>query len=286
MRYRIVLSYRGAGFFGWQIQDDVPTVQGALEDALKMLLREPVSVTGAGRTDTNVSAVNYVAHFDSGLAISDPAGLTAKMNAVLPRGIVIHSIEPAGDEFHARFDASLRQYKYYIHNFKNCYLDEFSWYCRYKLDVDRMNKACALLLGTHDCSCFEKKGSDNLSSVCEIKSARWEIVAPDSLPPMMAPAEDLGHVLVFTIEANRFLRNMVRAIVGTLVDIGRGVREPEYISALLSGGTRNDAGQSVPGTALFLTRIEYLKNYDANAEGGETVSPRHLRPQDERVSSR
>lgn len=243
MRYKIVLSYNGAAFSGWQIQNNAPSVQGALQDALSMLLRQEVTVVGAGRTDAGVNASNYVAHFDADGDVDCPK-LAFKLNAVLPKEIAVHSIEPATDGFHARFSATRRQYKYFIHNQKDPFNDSFSWYCRYPLDVDRMNLACAYLLGVHDCSCFEKKGSDNATSICEIFAAGWKTV----------PA---AGTLVFTVEANRFLRNMVRAIVGTMVDIGRGVREPEYILEILDHGTRGDAGQSVPGHALFLTKIEY-----------------------------
>lgn len=241
MRYKIVLSYNGSAFSGWQVQNNAPSVQGALQDALSMLLRQEITVVGAGRTDAGVNARNYVAHFDA-CGDVDCGRLCFKLNAVLPREIAVHSIEPAADDFHARFSATRRQYKYYIHNQKDPFNDSFSWYCRYPLDVERMNRACGYLLGVHDCRCFEKKGSDNATSICEIFAARWEI---------------LNSNLVFTVEANRFLRNMVRAIVGTMVDIGRGVHEPEYILEILDHGTRGDAGQSVPGHALFLTRIDY-----------------------------
>lgn len=251
----MTLSYNGSAFSGWQIQNNAPSVQGVLENALTLLFKEQVCVVGAGRTDAGVNAKGYVAHFDlCGQAgdgsvsnvpvqLSDLPALCRKLNSILPGTVAVHSIEPVPDDFHARFSARKRQYKYYIHRQKDPFRSAFSWYCRYYFDVERMNRACSYLPGVHDCSCFEKKGSDNTTSVCEIFSAAWEELPDGSL--------------VFTIEANRFLRNMVRAIVGTMVDVGRGVREPEYITFLLSGGTRGDAGQSVPGHALFLTGIEY-----------------------------
>lgn len=243
MRYKIVLSYNGAAFSGWQIQNNAPSVQGALQDALSMLLGEPLSVVGAGRTDAGVNARNYVAHFDCTAQVQDCRKLCYRLNAVLPKSVAVHDIQPAAEDFHARFSATRRQYRYYIHREKDPFAEQFSWQCRYPLDVDRMNRACGYLLGVHDCSCFEKKGSDNATSICEIFSAHWDDLQ--------------GQSLVFTVEANRFLRNMVRAIVGTMVDIGRGVHEPEYILEILDHGTRGDAGQSVPGHALFLTKIEY-----------------------------
>lgn len=250
MRFKMTLSYDGSAFCGWQIQPNAPSVQGALEAALATLTGQPVGVVGAGRTDAGVNAVNYVAHFDCdssdagriGKNSLTPADLCFKLNAILPQEVAVHSIESVPDDFHARFSATARQYKYYIHNHKDPFLASHSWYCRYPLDINKMNKACEYLLGSHDCSCFEKKGSDNATSFCDIFAARWE----------------RGDSLVFTVEANRFLRNMVRAIVGTMVDIGRGVHEPEYILEILDGkGGRSDAGQSVPGHALFLTEVRY-----------------------------
>lgn len=242
MRYKITLSYDGSAFCGWQIQSNAPSVQETLQNALSTLLGDRVEVVGAGRTDTGVNAIGYVAHFDCDAAF-EPKQICYKLNAILPKEIAISDIAQVSDDFHARFSATSRQYKYYIHDRKDPFRNAFSWYCRYRMDMDRMNEACALLLGTHDCSCFEKTGSDNATSICTVTYARWE------------KAEDGS--LVFTIEANRFLRNMVRAIVGTLVDIGRGVHEPSYISELLEKGTRSDAGQSVPGHALFLSDIRY-----------------------------
>lgn len=257
MRYKMTLSYDGAAFSGWQIQPNAPSVQGALETALATLTGQSVGVVGAGRTDAGVNARNYVAHFDCeggdatkiGKNSLSPTDLCFKLNAILPQAVAVHSIEPAADDFHARFSATARQYKYYIHNRKDPFLASHSWYCRYPLDINKMNKACEYLLGVHDCSCFEKKGSDNATSICEIFAAYWE-----EIPGAVSDAENL----IFTVEANRFLRNMVRAIVGTMVDIGRGTREPEYILEILDGkGDRSDAGQSVPGHALFLNQVRY-----------------------------
>mgnify|MGYP003293851902 CR=1 FL=1 len=286
MRYKMTLAYNGAGFCGWQIQPGDPSVQGALQDALSTLLGTPTEVVGAGRTDTGVHASFYVAHFDYDANL-DTAQLAYHLNAILPKDIAIYSIEPVSDGFHARFSAKSREYQYFIHNRKDPFKNDFSWYCRFDLDIDRMNRACAYLLGTHDCKCFEKTGSDNRTSVCEIYAAGWEIsernVSGRSLTePLATPGLTEGEgpklawegpiatqsgrgnepaaewsELKFTIEANRFLRNMVRAIVGTMVDIGRGKHEPEYILELLERGTRSDAGQSVPGHALFLTGIKY-----------------------------
>lgn len=242
MRYKITLSYDGSAFSGWQIQPNAPSVQGSLEQGLRTLLGEECPITGAGRTDAGVNARNYVAHFDCEKSF-EPEQICYKLNAILPPEIAISQIIPTSDGFHARFDAKVREYQYFIHSSKDPFLRRFSWYCRYPLDMERMNRACELLLGVHDCSCFEKTGSSNATSICEIFYAQWE--------------RRPGGELVFTIRANRFLRNMVRAIVGTMVDIGRGVNDAEYILQLFESGNRGDAGQSVPGHALFLTEIIY-----------------------------
>jgi len=238
MRYKITLSYDGSAFSGWQRQTNAPSIQESLEKALFTLIRQEIDVVGAGRTDAGVNAINYVAHFDCDRPFA-PEQLCCKLNAILPHQIAIHSICQVPDDFHARYSAVRRQYKYYIHSEKDPFKAAYSWYCRWNLDYEKMNRACAYLIGVHDCSCFEKSGSSNATSICEIFCASWS----DG---------------VFTIEANRFLRNMVRAIVGTMVDIGRGFHSPEYILEILDGrGTRGDAGQSVPGHALFLTAVEY-----------------------------
>lgn len=251
MRYKITLAYNGSAFCGWQIQSRDRSVQGCLQDALGMLLGCPTGVVGAGRTDTGVNASDYVAHFDSPKDDIDCAHLAYKLNAILPKEIAVYDICAVDDDFHARFGAKKRQYQYHIHSRKDPFRNAFSWYCRYPLDLDAMNRACSYLLGVHDCSCFEKKGSDNSTSICEIFAARWE-------EDRDCNGARTNGAVTFTVEANRFLRNMVRAIVGTMVDIGRGVHKPEYILEILDGkGERGDAGQSVPGHALFLTKIDY-----------------------------
>lgn len=259
MRYTIRLSYNGSRFFGWQRQKgDVPSVQGELERALTIFLGEEISVTGAGRTDTGVNAVNCIVHFDipEGKPVPEPAHFVYKINAILPKGITVHELRPAPDDFHARFSAVSREYRYFLHRKKDPFMESFSWHCRYPLDMDRMNTAAQYLLGEHDFSCFEKTGGNNLTSICTINEALWETWIPDHVRMLDYPYEE-GDFLVFRIRANRFLRNMVRAIVGSLVDVGRGKHEPEWIRELVSSGCRSDAGESVPGNALFLSRIGY-----------------------------
>ena len=256
MRYILTLSYDGSALSGWQIQNNADTVQGELEKALGILTGSPVEVTGAGRTDAGVNAINYIAHFDADLADIKQDLLCYKLNAIIPKEIIIHSISEASNDFHSRFDARLRTYKYFIHFRKDPFCEKFSWHCKHSLDMERMNAAAAHLLGEHDFSCFEKTGGNNATSLCTITKACWERYTPDHVRMMGYPASE-GDYIVFTVSANRFLRNMVRAIVGSLVEVGRGKKEPEWIKSLVESGCRSDAGMSVPGNALFLCGVDY-----------------------------
>lgn len=256
MRYKITLSYDGSRFCGWQIQNDAITVQECLQNALSTLLKEETAVTGAGRTDSKVNAISYVAHFETAARDLDAVDFGYKINAILPHGIVVHSIVPAAPDFHARFDARMREYKYFIHRRKDPFMNGYSYLYTFRIDVEKMNEAAALLLGEHDFSCFEKVGSDNKTSICKVSYARWETYTPGHVSLMGYPAPEDDY-LVFTIRADRFLRNMVRAVVGSLLEIGRGRHDIDWMKGLLKGGTRSDAGESVPGHALFLTKVEY-----------------------------
>ena len=256
MRYKITLSYDGSRFCGWQIQNDAITVQECLQNALSTLLKEETAVTGAGRTDSKVNAISYVAHFETAARDLDAVDFGYKINAILPHGIVVHSIVPAAPDFHARFDARMREYKYFIHRRKDPFMNGYSYLYTFRIDVEKMNEAAALLLGEHDFSCFEKVGSDNKTSICKVSYARWETYTPGHVSLMGYPAPEDDY-LVFTIRADRFLRNMVRAVVGSLLEIGRGRHGIDWMKGLLQGGTRSDAGESVPGHALFLTKVEY-----------------------------
>lgn len=257
MRHSIRLSYDGSAFCGWQIQNNARTVQGELEKVLSTLLGTAISIVGAGRTDTEVNAINYIAHFDVPEGVSvDAEHLSYKLNAMLPREISIHEISCISDEFHARFDAKSREYHYFIHFRKDPFCEKFSYRMRYPLDLQAMNQAAQQLLGEHDFSCFEKVGGNNTTSICTITEAAWNPYTPDHVKMMGSPCDD-GDYIVFRIRANRFLRNMVRAIVGSLIEVGRGKKSPTWISELIASGSRSDAGQSVPGKALFFTGAEY-----------------------------
>ena len=257
MRYSIRLSYDGSAFCGWQIQNNAASVQGTVETALSTLLGETVQITGAGRTDTGVNAINYVAHFEiCSLKNFEAEQLSYKLNAMLPREITIHEVCEVNEEFHARFDAQSREYCYFIHFRKDPFAEKYSYRMRYPLDLEAMNEACSHLLGEHDFSCFEKTGGNNTTSICTISEASWSTYEPTHVRLMGAPYAE-GEYIVFRIRANRFLRNMVRAIVGSLIEVGRGKKEPSWIRDLISCGTRSDAGQSVPGTALFFCGAQY-----------------------------
>jgi tRNA pseudouridine38-40 synthase len=262
MRYILSLSYDGSAFCGWQIQPSSPSVQQCLEEALAKLCGGPVAVTGAGRTDTGVHASAYFAHFDLTRNLPfEASDFCYKLNAILPRGIVVHSVLPAPADFHARFSATQRSYTYFIHRKKDPFLAAYSWQCGYPgLDFDAMNEACQYLLGKHDFSCFEKTGGDNKTSLCTITEAFWKPYTPTHLSLMdfgVPPEENSSDYWYFRVSADRFLRNMVRAIVGTLIEVGRGKHDPVWVKELIESGTRGDAGESVPGHALFLSRVSY-----------------------------
>lgn len=243
MRLFVSISFNGGAYSGWQIQKNAISVQAVLERALTLATGETISVIGAGRTDAGVNAKGFIAHFDiSPECTKKPEYILGKMNAILPSDIIAHNICQVADDAHARFDAISRTYRYYIHTEKDPFAI-FSYHYKHRLDVERMNIAAQHLLGTKDFSSFEKVGSDNNTSICTVTSALWERI-------------DKTH-LCFEVTADRFLRNMVRAMVGTLLDVGRGKREPEWIAQLIEEKERCKAGQSVPGHALFLTEVRY-----------------------------
>ena len=257
MRYSIRLSYDGSAFCGWQIQNNAKSVQGTIEKALSTLLGQPIQITGAGRTDTSVNAINYIAHFDipEGMPF-ETDHLCYKLNAMLPREVTIHEVLLAGNDFHARFDAKSREYCYFVHFVKDPFSEKYSYRMRYPLDIEAMNQAAKRLLGEHDFSCFEKVGGNNTTSICTITEAYWSTYRPSHIDLMGFPYTE-GEYIVFRIKANRFLRNMVRAIVGSLIEVGRGKKSPSWMDELIASGSRSAAGQSVPGNALFFCGAEY-----------------------------
>ncbi len=272
MRYCITFSYDGAPFSGYQVQTSAPSVQEALQKSLSTLLREDIQVTGAGRTDSKVNAVRYVAHFDF-----EGDGLTEsfvyKINAILPREITVHEVMCVSGDFHARFSARCRTYKYFLHRGKDPFAARFSYRCPYTLDVEKMNRAAAMIVGKGDFSCFEKTGGNNATSICTVYEAHWDRYTPTHVGELDFPCTE-GDYLVFTISADRFLRNMVRSVVGTLMDIGRGRHDESWISEVLSSHDRSHAGESVPGHALFLCGIRYPEElYDPLYRMGQSDAP-------------
>lgn len=243
LRYFLELSYAGTRYHGWQSQPNAPTVQANVEKALSLLLRIPVKITGAGRTDTGVHARQMFAHFDVKENIN-PAELVYKLNSFLPDDIAIHRIHPVKDDAHARFDAISRSYRYYIHRFKDPFLTETSWYFPKDLDVDLMNEAASILMEYNDFKSFAKTHTDVKTYFCKLQQAEWQLV---------------DNQFVFSITADRFLRNMVRAIVGTLVDVGLHKVSLMDFRQIIASRDRSNAGFSVPAKGLFLTEIIYPK---------------------------
>ncbi len=244
MRYFIEMSYNGTPFFGWQVQPEQPSVQGVMERALTLLLREPIAVTGCGRTDTGVHARQFFAHFDFIQLFDNEqlAELTDKLNSFLPKEIAICRIFPVADDLHARFSAKSRTYKYYVAVQKEAFRFHYSYRVFQKLDVDKMNAAAKLLLDTEDFTSFSKLHTQTATNICHVSEAHWQME---------------NGLLVFTITADRFLRNMVRAIVGTLLDVGRGKMELAQFQDIINQKNRCAAGTSVPANALFLQKVEY-----------------------------
>ena len=242
MRYFITFSYDGTAYHGWQIQPHSVSVQEEIQKALSTLLRRPMEVVGAGRTDTGVHARNMFAHFDSEYELECPQ-LVYKLNKLLPRDIAVQQVERVADDMHARFSAKSRTYHYYVHLDKNPFLRSYSWQVYGNPDFELMNRAAAVLMEYTDFTSFSKVNTDTKTNDCTITEAHWDRVADGQWR--------------FTITANRFLRNMVRAIVGTLMEVGRGRMTIEQLRNVVDAKDRCRAGDSVPGNALFLVDVKY-----------------------------
>ena len=242
MRYFIELQYDGGAYCGWQRQPEQPTVQGVIEEALTKLLRRPTEIVGAGRTDTGVNASFYVAHFDSEEAI-DCGHIAHKLNAMLAHDIAIKRIYEVADGLHARFDAIEREYTYLLAPVKSPFRRHSAWICYYQLDVEKMNEAAKVLLATEDFTTFAKLNSNNKTNICHVSHAEWVVESDGTLR--------------FTIRADRFLRNMVRAIVGTLVDVGRGRYTVEEFAEIVASRDLSRASSGAPPQGLFLSNVKY-----------------------------
>ncbi|MFO7998692.1 MAG: tRNA pseudouridine(38-40) synthase TruA [Bacteroidales bacterium] len=243
-RYFISLNFDGTAYRGWQVQPGAPTIQGEIERAMGLLLGEPTRLTGAGRTDTGVHARAFFAHFDTNYPPEElPAmNLVYKLNRILPPDIAIQAIYPVHENAHARFDAMRRTYIYQICTRKDPFYHGMAWLMEREINLDAMQQAADLLPAFNDFSSFSKSNTQVRTNLCTITQARWE---------------RQEHMIRFTITADRFLRNMVRAIVGTLVEIGLEKIRPGDLPGIIEARDRKQAGYSAPGCGLFLSRIEY-----------------------------
>ena len=241
MRYFIELSYNGKNYFGWQIQPDVVSVQEKINHGMSTILREKINIVGAGRTDTGVHASQMYAHFDTEKQL--PTNFTHKLNSILPDDIVIYTITEVKNDAHARFDALTRSYEYKIWLGRNPFLLDITWQLHHqKLNINLMNEAAEILYEYEDFECFSKVKTDVNTFNCNVTEAKWVLE---------------GSELTFHITANRFLRNMVRAIVGTLLEVGLEKKNLIDFRKIIESKNRSNAGVSVPAKALFLTKVTY-----------------------------
>lgn len=241
MRYFFEIAYHGGKYNGWQSQQNAIGVQTIVENVLTRIFRTPVSITGSGRTDTGVHCEQQFFHTDLSREIDVPL-LIQKLNSFLPRDIAIHSIKPVQSDASARYDAVERTYRYQMTQIKNPFLQGLSWHYFKTLDIENMNRAAALIVGEHDFECFSKVKTDVNHFICQVRKAGWT---------------QKGHELIFTISANRFLRGMVRAITGTLLDVGTGkITHKDFVS-ILHSRDRKKAGANVPALGLYLARVKY-----------------------------
>lgn len=242
-RYFIDIAFRGEPFHGWQIQPGDISVQQTVEEALSRYFSVPTAVTGAGRTDAGVNARRMVAHFDTVSPISEPEALLRALNAMCGRDIALTNLRQVADDAHARFDAISRTYHYYATLGKTPFFHSLSWQAPPGLDFEAMNRAAKLLLTTDDFASFAKLHSDAKTTICRVTEAEWRPCAPGAM--------------VFVITADRFLRNMVRAVVGTLVDVGRGKITESGFADIIERRDRCAAGTSMPPQALYLWDVKY-----------------------------
>lgn len=240
MRYFLEFAYNGANYHGWQNQPNAISVQEVLEKALSTLLRSEISITGAGRTDAGVHAKQMFAHFNVEEELDD--NLVYKLNSYLPQSIAVAGLHLVKDDAHARFDAVSRTYEYWIVPKKDPFLEEYAYCIKYPLNVALMNEAAKVLFEYSDFQCFSKSNTDVKTYICDLMQAEWKWQ---------------GEKLVFTIKADRFLRNMVRAVVGTLLAVGTGKITIDDVREILESKDRSNAGVSVPAKALYLTEVKY-----------------------------
>ncbi len=241
LRYFIEIAYNGKNYHGWQIQPKSVSVQEVLENALSTILRKEIKVVGAGRTDSGVHAKQLYAHFDM-VEIEEPSVLVFRLNSLLPKDISVKTIFQVKEEAHARFDAVERAYEYLISLEKDPFMEDFAYHIHQKPDVELMNQAANLLLSYKDFQCFSRTHTDVKTYNCKVKTAFWK---------------EENNQLIFTIVADRFLRNMVRAIVGTLLEVGFKKRSLADLKSIIESKDRSEAGASAPAHGLYLTRVLY-----------------------------
>jgi tRNA pseudouridine38-40 synthase len=251
LRYFIKLAYNGTNYHGWQYQPNASSVQETLNKALSVLFNSEINLMGAGRTDTGVHAKEMFAHFDFEIPF-DCQNIVHKLNSYLAKDIVVYEIIPVHEQAHSRFDATKRTYQYRINSIKDAFLEEQSWYFYQKLDVELMNQAAKLLLNHTDFQCFSKVNTNVNTFDCTIFEAHWT-----QGEAAKGTTKQENNKLIFTISANRFLRNMVRSIVGTLLNVGLEKITLNDFDDIIRSKNRDKAGFSVPAHGLYLTKIEY-----------------------------
>jgi len=242
-RFFLKLAYDGTNYHGWQVQENAHTVQAELEKKIGLMLSDKISVTGCGRTDTGVHAQEFYAHFDTGKMPFEPKDFVYKLNRFLPVDIAVFDLFEVSPDMHTRFSAVSRTYKYFINTKKNPFNTKYSYYFNGDLDVDAMNRAAKYITKYDDFTSFSKLHTQTATNICKISEAAWEVLNDGRL--------------IFTITADRFLRNMVRAVVGTLIEVGKKRITPEDVKSIIEAKDRSKAGFSVPANGLFLEKIKY-----------------------------
>ncbi|TAH13425.1 MAG: tRNA pseudouridine(38-40) synthase TruA [Sphingobacteriia bacterium] len=238
-RYFLELSYKGTAYHGFQVQENAPTIQAAVEHALKILLKSPIELTGSSRTDAGVHALQNFFHFDTELSIEQKH--VYNLNAILPNDIAVQSIQLVEPSAHCRFDAIAREYHYYIYSQKDPFMQEKGWHYPYSLDIDLLNQAAAVLMKYTDYTSFAKRNTQVYTHECSIQTAYWERIAPNQLK--------------FTVKANRFLRGMVRGLVGTMLKVGRSTMSVQDFELILQAKDASKADFSTPPQGLFLAKV-------------------------------
>jgi tRNA pseudouridine38-40 synthase len=240
MRYALLIGYDGTAYSGWQRQPNANTVQQEIERALSIIFKSTIASFGCGRTDAGVHATNFLLHFD--LEVEMDPMIIVKLNGILPNDIAAKKVKLMADDFNARFDANFREYRYFLNLKYDPFINNKAYLYLRKLDVAAMNQACELILTNKAFGCFCKAGGNNKTTFCKVSVARWY---------------KRGDKLIFRVKADRFLRNMVRAMVGTLLLVGEGKMTLEEFAEVLTSEDRNRAGKSVPGWALYLWEVGY-----------------------------